>query len=201
MTKDQVKQALKYNNYYVATTAKYLGIGRTKLMGLIKKHGIDLPKRSGVPRKWANHDTSVTNVYYKLRARCNNQNNKDYRYYGGRGIKMCPEWVDNRDAFEEYCKTLPNAFKAGYSIDRIDNNRNYEPGNIRFVKHKAQCNNRRSNRLYTFNGETKTIAQWADEHNLKWEFVRDRLKLGWTIEEALTIPKGVRRDSYKCNKS
>jgi hypothetical protein len=97
------------------------------------------------------------------------------------------------DKFYNYCKTLKNAFSPGFTLDRKNNDGNYEPGNLRFISHKMQCNNRRSNRLYTMNGTTKNIQQWAETFKLKWGFVRDRLNSGWTIEEALTIPRYGRR--------
>lgn len=128
-------------------------------------------------------------LWYKINKRCHNVTNSDYKYYGARGISVYPDWRNDLDNFYDHCIKLPNAFMKGYSIDRIDNNKNYEPGNIRFVIHKVQCNNRRSNRLYAYNNKTQNIAQWAQEYNLKWEFIRDRIALGWTIEEALTIPR------------
>lgn len=194
MTKEELIKALTDNNFYLLKTAKCLGIGRTKLKNYINLYGIEIPERRGRSKKWKNWDSKVTNVYYKMISRCYAKDNKDYAYYGGRGISVFDEWKASRDAFEDYCKTLPNAFKDGYSIDRIDNNSNYEPGNIRFITHEDQCNNRRNNRVYYFNGENKTIAQWAREYGHTWEFVRDRLKLGWTIEQALIVPKYKRRD-------
>lgn len=135
----------------------------------------------------------IRDSWYKINNRCYNYNNKDYKNYGQRGIKVYSFWRNNLDSYYNYCIKLENAFEKNYSIDRINNNGNYEPGNIRFVLHKVQCNNRRSNRLYEYKGKTKNIAQWAEQYNLKWEFVRDRLALGWSIEEALTIPRYQRR--------
>jgi hypothetical protein len=140
------------------------------------------------PKFYKGRDT-----WYKILKRCYNPKCKDYKFYGERGIKFSEVWRNNFEAFFAYCINLEYSFESGYSIDRIDNNKNYEPDNIRFVKHKVQCNNRRSNRFYEFNNKTLTIAQWCEVYGLKWEFVRDRLKLGFTIEQALTLPKGSRR--------
>lgn len=195
MDKERVLKVLIHNNYYINSTARQLNIGRGKLYSFIKKNFPDIPKRTGgAVKKYKYDNQSMINIYYKMKSRCYNKNNSDYFFYGERGILVHKDWLDNRDSFYEYCTTLPNAFIAGFSIDRINNNGNYEPGNIRFVEHVDQCNNRRSNRNYIYNGKEATIAIHARESGLKWEFIRDRLKLGWTIKEAIEIPKGGKRD-------
>ena len=81
-----------------------------------------------------------------IKTRCLNPNGTAYKNYGGRGIKICEEWADSFITFYEYASKLPHAFEDGYSIDRIDNSGNYEPGNIRFATPHEQSMNTRRNR-------------------------------------------------------
>lgn len=117
--------------------------------------------------------------------RCRNHNNSDFFYYGGRGIKVCDRW---KNSFENFLEDMGERPKRT-SIDRIDNNGNYEPGNCRWATKKEQNNNQRSNINLTFNGKTQTTAQWADELGMNSGTVRYRVnKLGWSAEKALTTP-------------
>ena len=75
--------------------------------------------------------------------RCENPNSKNYKYYGGRGITVCDEWKDNPNAYYDYITSLPNAMKKGYSIDRINNDKGYEPNNVRWASASGQGVNRR----------------------------------------------------------
>jgi hypothetical protein len=108
-----------------------------------------------------------------MKQRCNNPNAKCYERYGGRGIKICNEWY----TFEPFYKwALTTGYKEGLSIDRIDNNGNYEPNNCRWIDAKAQANNRRSSRFVTHNGETHTIAEWSNITGIKSSTLFERLK-------------------------
>jgi hypothetical protein len=90
--------------------------------------------------------------------RCENPHAVNYCDYGGRGIKVCEEWHDFK-AFYDWA--VANGYRDNLTIDRIDNNRGYEPGNCRWVTRSVQAKNRRSTRLIEFGGETKCIADWA----------------------------------------
>ena len=133
--------------------------------------------------------TKLDYLYYGMKRRCYNTKCQDYPLYGGRGIKMCEEWLKNRKTFFEW------AIDNGYSIDstymqctldRIDVNGNYEPSNCRFVDITTQCNNRRSNHLITFNGETHNLKEWGEITGLRPSTISKRIKDGWSIEKALT---------------
>lgn len=131
-------------------------------------------------------------VWESMLQRCENPNNKSYKDYGGRGIKVCDEWHDVQ-VFTDWA--LANGQEEGLTIDRIDNNGNYEPGNCHWVTRKEQARNRRSNRLITFNDKTQTMAEWAEEINISYHTLKHRINnYHWPIERALTEP--VRRPKY-----
>jgi len=93
--------------------------------------------------------------------RCENPAGKSYKNYGGRGINVCMEWRYDFLAYYSYISHLDNFGKPGYSLDRINNNGNYEPGNVRWATKSTQNNNTRSNHVIDIDGEKKTLAQWC----------------------------------------
>ena len=133
------------------------------------KHGMS---RSRTYRQWA-----------AMLQRCHNKKNSNYPYYGGRGITVCASWSD----FTVFLSDMGEC-PDGLSIDRIDNQRGYEPGNCRWVTPRVQGNNRRDNIHATFNGQTLTMAEWARVAGLRKETFLNRIKRGWDIERALTEP-------------
>ena len=131
--------------------------------------------------------TRIRNIWNHVKQRCINPNNDAYKYYGGRGICICEEWK-SFPAFLEW--SMNNGYDEDLTIDRIDTNGNYEPNNCRLVSRKVQQNNTRHTRLYTINGETKSIAEWCRKYGVPHERVRVRVvDKGWDIEKALTTPK------------
>ncbi len=109
--------------------------------------------------------TRIYSVFSKMKDRCNNPNNPSYPRYGGRGITICNEWLDNPETFFEWAYNNGYDESASYgqcTIDRIDNSKGYFPENCRIVNEKIQSNNRRSNHLIEHNGEVKTLAEWRD---------------------------------------
>jgi hypothetical protein len=92
------------------------------------------------------HGKSKTSMYSRwsmMKTRCTNPNFKQYKDYGGRGITVCKEWLNDYAAYEKYVMSLPNAKSPGYSVDRIDNDGDYEPGNIKWSTRSEQNNNKR----------------------------------------------------------
>lgn len=122
-------------------------------------------------------------IWHTMKERCLNPNATGYAHWGGRGITICPKWCDDYRAFLADVGRRPG---PGYSIDRIDNERGYEPGNVRWSTVKEQARNRRSNRLLTFNGETKCVAEWAEAVGLTSDCLLQRVVAGWSTERALT---------------
>lgn len=132
-------------------------------------------------RKW---DTEYT-IWVGIIARCENPNSRSYERYGGRGITICPEWRHDYAAFLAHVGRRPSQV---HSIDRIDNNRGYEPGNVRWATSDIQRNNTRRNKFMTVRGERKTIMEWAVAIGISHYGMTKRLKSGWSEEKAATTP-------------
>lgn len=120
------------------------------------------------------------NTWCNIKKRCFNTGSSDYKYYGGRGITMFPAWIHDFQAFYNYVSKLPHFGEEGYSLDRIDNNGNYAPGNIRFADVKTQCRNRRSNHIVEYNGETMTLAEAAELSGIPYATLKRRCNVGDT---------------------
>ena len=99
---------------------------------------------------------------------------------------MCDEWLNDFMSF--YNWAMKNGYKENLSIDRIDNNGDYEPNNCRWVDIKTQCNNRRSNHLITYRGKTQNVSQWCEELNVSRSMVEFRLRKGLSLDEVFTKP-------------
>ena len=130
--------------------------------------------------------TRLYRSWTAMRSRCNDPNSPDYRNYGGRGITVCDEWNEYFITFAEWA--IDNGYRDGLTIERIDNDKGYYPGNCRWVDRLAQNNNRRDNRKLTLNGVTHNLSQWARITGLKENCIRERLRRGWSEEDALTKP-------------
>ncbi|WP_433916931.1 hypothetical protein [Streptomyces sp. NBC_01744] len=155
--------------------------GRTTSCGCF--HREQLGDRS---RTHGQKGTPLYRVWVWMIGRCCNENNASYAYYGGRGITVCPEW---RKSFEAFARDVGASFRDGLTIERVDNGGNYEPGNVRWATRQEQARNRRSSRLLTFEGETRTLTEWSERLGLRHQTLQQRLdRSGWTVERALTTP-------------
>lgn len=125
-------------------------------------------------------------VWKKLLRRCYEQNDKSYHNYGGRGIAVCDQW---RNSFESFINDMGTRPSKNHSIDRIDNDGNYEPNNCRWATPKQQSRNRRVNIMLTCHGKTMCISDWSREVGITIGAIKWRLKQGWSIERALTEPR------------
>ncbi|MDC6267224.1 hypothetical protein [Lysinibacillus fusiformis] len=126
-------------------------------------------------------------IWSNMKQRCLNKNDFNYYNYGGRGITVCEEWC-NKDSFINFYNwAMSSGYKDTLTIDRIDNDGNYEPSNCRWTTLKVQANNKRSNTNYTYKNKTKTLTEWADELNLSYHGLFKRINnYNYTFEKAIT---------------
>lgn len=133
------------------------------------------------------HGLRGTTEYYTWASmifRCFNKNSKFYKYYGGRGITVCEKWRK----FENFLSDMGKK-PTGMSLDRIDNNKNYSPENCRWATHLEQMNNRNISLKFTYNGEEKTVAEWAVIYKIKPNTLYHRLFKGlWNAKDAFEKP-------------
>lgn len=132
----------------------------------------------------------LMNIFTGMRKRCYNTNRQGYKNYGGRGIKICDDWLANRQSFYDWA--LNNGYKDNLTIDRIDNNGNYSPDNCRWISREEQGYNKTTTHYLTYGGVRKSLIEWAKELNIDYDVFRSRVKLGWSMERIISTP--VRRD-------
>lgn len=124
-------------------------------------------------------------TWHNIKSRCNNPNSTGYHYYGGRGISICDSWTEEDTGFLNFYKDMGDKPSNKHSIDRIDCNGDYCPENCRWATHEVQGNNKRYNHILHFDGQSKTISEWASVLKMKQNTLYYRIKRGWTIPEAL----------------
>lgn len=147
--------------------------GEAKSCGCSRKSKEFRAKISAANTKHGFFGSKIYAVWAGLKDRCENPKSKSWKDYGGRGIKVCSEWSES---FEAFLRDVGEHPGDGFSLDREDTNGNYEKGNCRWATAKEQANNRRTNKHYTYKGETKTLTQWAEAYGLNVTTLFDRLK-------------------------
>lgn len=147
-------------------------------MGDRERHGMN---KSPEHRAWVH-----------MKQRCSNKKKREYEHYGGRGIKVHPGWQTSFLAFLRDVGPRPS---VKHSLDRIDVNGDYEPGNVRWATQQEQKENTRVVRMVTLDGRTQSVSAWEREKGLSRGQVRMRESAGWTTEEAILTPsvKGQKR--------
>ncbi len=121
------------------------------------------------------------NAWRAMIDRCTGVNNNTYEFYGAKGIAICEGWND----FRQFLKDVGERPSRGHTLDRIDNDGNYEPGNCRWATRKEQARNRKSNRIVEAFGEALPIAEWADRLGVPQHRIGQRIRRGWPPERAL----------------
>lgn len=128
----------------------------------------------------------IYHIYHDIKKRCYNKNCKNYKNYGGRGISMCDKWLHDFTSFATWC--LNNGYSDELTIDRINNDGNYEPSNCRWVDAITQGNNRSDNVVIYHNNEKMTLIQWCRKLGLKYSTYKSRRRRGYNIEYSLFTP-------------
>ncbi len=153
---------------------------KSKSCGCVKIDNASiLNKRHGLSK------TPEFNIWWLMKDRCKNKSNKDYKNYGGRGISVHPSWICS---FQNFINDVGRRTSKKHQLDRIDNNGNYEPGNVRWATQKEQSENKRTNVSLTYNGETKILREWATGLGLSYSALQRRRNMGWSVEEMFTTP-------------
>jgi hypothetical protein len=123
-------------------------------------------------------------VWTKMKARCKNPTDHKWEHYGARGIKVCDRWISSFEAFVEDMGERPE----GTTLDRIEVNGDYEPGNCRWASYEEQANNKRNTVNLTYQGRTQSLTQWAREIGISKASLQNRFERGWSVEKALSTP-------------
>jgi len=162
-------------------------IGRSLITGLTKSCGcLSHEVKLTVGKNIIKHGFSNTKLYkvwLSMIYRCCKDSFKGYSNYGGRGIKVCNEWLNDYLAFREWA--LKNGYKEGLTIERKDNEGNYEPLNCKWITRKEQQLNKRTTHNITINGVTKPMVLWSELCGFKPYTIYERLKHGWSGEDLL----------------
>lgn len=160
---------------------KRLKSGNTKSCGCLSSE--TTAKRNVESATHGMANTITYNTWDSMKQRCLNEDSEGYRHYGGRGISVCDRWM----TFQNFIDDMGER-PSGKTIDRIDVNGNYEPGNCRWATPVEQGNNRRSNVFIEFNGLKLTATQWAEKIGIGSKTIMYRLKNGWSVFDTLNTP-------------
>ncbi len=133
------------------------------------------------------HKERLYETWKNMKRRCYDTTNKRADFYCNKGVVVCEEWKEDYLAFKEWA--MSNGYKENLTLDRIDNNGNYEPSNCRWATAKIQANNQSRNHHLTYNGETHTMAEWADILGFTYTTINNRVQRGWSVERIITTPQ------------
>lgn len=126
-------------------------------------------------------------IWNDMVRRCSNPNDAAYKDYGGRGIKVCEEWL-TAHGYVRFLAHVGRRPSSKHTIERVNTNGNYEPGNVTWATMPEQARNKRNNHWLTLNGETLIITDWATKLGVKPGTIYYRLRIGMPLEQALTLP-------------
>lgn len=130
--------------------------------------------------------TRLYKAWTNMRNRCNREKDREYKHYGGKGIKVCDEW---QNSFEPFMKwALSHGYNDTLTIDRINVDGNYEPDNCRWITRKEQNNNMTSNVQLTHNGITHNLKEWSMITGISYPTLQGRIRRGWKTEDILFKP-------------
>ena len=158
--------------------------GATKSCGCIKKEQDKTNLTANHRHKMSG--TRIYETWQDMKRRCYNNQNARYDRYGGRGITVCQEWLNNFQSFYDWA--INNGYSDNLTIDRIDNDGNYEPSNCRFITIKEQMLNKRNNHWVIYGGERLTVSQLSEKYGIPKSTVR------WRLEHLRDVLTGAKMD-------
>lgn len=124
-------------------------------------------------------------VWTMMKQRCSNPKCKDYKWYGAKGIKVCPEWLSFKSFYDW---SIANGYREGLTIERIDINADYFPQNCKWITNEEQATNRSTTHYLNYNGETHSVTEWSIRLGIPRTTISNRVRLGWSIERTLSTP-------------
>lgn len=153
-----------------------LTTGKIRSCGcLLSEHRKELFKYAiSSVKKYPDNSKRLYSIYRDMKFRCFNKNSNSYKYYGGKGVTICSEWLE--DFMNFYNWAMSNGYEENLTIDRVDYNGNYTPNNCRWITQKQQMNNMSRNHLIEINGQVKTISEWADYYELPYWKMQNEFK-------------------------
>lgn len=158
-----------------------LRCGRTKSCGCLYTERIQSANITHGGRK-----TRLYNIWSNMKQRCINPKGTMFEYYGGRGIAVCPDWLNSFSSFQNWA--LSSGYTDELTLDRLDNDGDYCPENCHWIPMFEQAKNRRNIHNLTFNGKTMSVTEWGDVTGFGYHVIKDRLRHGWSVERTLTEP-------------
>ncbi|WP_404407675.1 hypothetical protein [Jeotgalibacillus malaysiensis] len=173
-----------YSNLYSGITKSCGCLKRESTIKRNTKHGLSGGEKNA---------TRLYRIWLHMRGRCLSIKNLDYKHYGARGISICKEWNDYKSFYDW---SMESGYQENLTIERINNDGNYEPSNCRWATRKEQARNTRMTIYVEYEGETKTLWEWAEVLKINYQTLKMRLHRGWTTEEAFTTPLRNRRKQY-----
>ena len=179
----------KENGHYYWNCVCDCGKECIKDGGKLRRNGTKSCGCLRVEKNSKHHDykTRLYRIYNGMKYRCNLETDIGYKWYGSRGIKVCEEWMKDYQSFKNW--TLNNGYADDLTIDRIDNNGDYEPLNCRWVSVDEQQQNTRRTMKIEYQGLVYSMRKLAKKFNINHNTLYGRLKRGWSIEKALTPPR------------
>lgn len=145
----------------------HLKTGATSSCGCFRSE-----KFSSMLTKHGMSNTKIYKIWAGMIERCSYKRHKSYKYYGGRGISVCEEWLNSFENF--YNWSIENGYREGLTIDRVDNDGNYCPENCKWVTMEDQSKNKSNTVFIEIDGVKKTLSEWSDFLNIKLSTLRDR---------------------------
>lgn len=160
--------------------ASQVRTGRTQSCGHLKSAGNN--------RTHGSRNSRLYTIWCNMKARCGNKNVAAYKNYGARGIMVCQEWM----AFQVFAKDVGEPPTPTATLDRVDNGRGYEPGNVRWAERHVQARNTRQNVQVTIDGVERCLHDWCAHYNIAPGSVYRRIGKGESMISAITRPKAKR---------
>lgn len=191
LNKTMITEICAYaESHTVKETAEYFSVTYDSMQVYMSRYHIQHAPRKSLGADNNNYKVGFAMnkklywVYHAMIQRCYKVNCKQYFRYGGRGIRVCKEWLSDKVSFYKWA--LENGYKEGLTLDRIDNDGNYEPSNCAWVSNKDNLNHNSRTHFLTYKGKTQSMMQWAEELSINYSTLRNRInRSGMTVEEAL----------------